>query len=49
VPRELDRDVAVQRAAQQFAGHLETWIRQTPQAWYQFYPYWASQDAADGD
>lgn len=48
VSRELDRDAAVQRAAQQFADHLEACIRETPQAWYQFYPYWASQDAADG-
>jgi lauroyl/myristoyl acyltransferase len=47
VPRELDREVAVQQAAQQFADHLEACIRETPQAWYQFYPYWASQDAVE--
>jgi KDO2-lipid IV(A) lauroyltransferase len=45
VSRELDRDVAVQQAAQAFAGQLEACIRETPQAWYQFYPYWATQDA----
>jgi lauroyl/myristoyl acyltransferase len=47
VARELDRDVAVQQAAQAFADQLEALIRETPHAWYQFYPYWASQDAVD--
>ena len=45
VSRELDRDVSVQQAAQAFATQLEACIRETPHAWYQFYPYWASQDA----
>jgi KDO2-lipid IV(A) lauroyltransferase len=48
VSRELDRETAVQQAAQAFADQLEGCIRETPHAWYQFYPYWASQDAADG-
>jgi lauroyl/myristoyl acyltransferase len=48
VSRDLDRDVAVQRAAQAFALQLEACIRETPHAWYQFYPYWASQDAVTG-
>ena len=48
VSHDVDRDVAVQRAAQAFADQLEACIRETPHGWYQFYPYWASQDAVDG-
>ena len=48
VPHDVDRDVAVQRAAQAFADQLEACIRETPHCWYQFYPYWASQDAVEG-
>jgi lauroyl/myristoyl acyltransferase len=45
VSRDLDRDAAVQQAAQAFATQLEACIRETPHAWYQFYDYWASQAA----
>ena len=45
VSHDVDRDTAVQQAAQAFADQLEACIRETPHAWYQFYPYWASQDA----
>jgi KDO2-lipid IV(A) lauroyltransferase len=45
VSRELERDVAVQQAAQAFATQLEACVRETPHCWYQFYPYWATQDA----
>jgi KDO2-lipid IV(A) lauroyltransferase len=45
VPHHLDRETAVRQAAQAFAGQLEACIRDTPHAWYQFYDYWASQDA----
>jgi lauroyl/myristoyl acyltransferase len=46
--RSLDRDTGVQRAAQAFATLLEGHIRETPQCWYQFYPYWADQDGDVG-
>ena len=45
VSHDQPRDVAVQRAAQAFADQLEACIREHPHCWYQFYPYWASQDA----
>jgi KDO2-lipid IV(A) lauroyltransferase len=45
VSRDRDRDTAVRDAAQAFAAQLEGCIRETPHAWYQFYPYWRSQDA----
>jgi KDO2-lipid IV(A) lauroyltransferase len=45
VPHHLDRETAVQQAAQAFAEQLEACIRETPHAWYQFYDYWASQNA----
>jgi KDO2-lipid IV(A) lauroyltransferase len=45
VSHDVDRDVAVQQAAQGFADQLEACIRESPHCWYQFYPYWASQDA----
>jgi len=38
-----DRNAAVQRATQTFATLLERHIRQWPQYWYQFYPFWPSQ------
>ena len=44
VSREGNRDEEVARASQTFATQLEALIRQTPQCWYQFYPYWAAQD-----
>lgn len=46
VSREGDRDEEVAKAAQTFATHLEGLIRQAPQCWYQFYPFWAAQDVA---
>ncbi|MEO5821132.1 MAG: lysophospholipid acyltransferase family protein [Vicinamibacteraceae bacterium] len=45
VPHDVDRDTAVRGAAQAFADQLEGCIRETPHAWYQFYDYWATQDA----
>jgi lauroyl/myristoyl acyltransferase len=44
VSREMDRDRAVADAAQAFATDLEARIRETPEYWYQFYPYWRSQE-----
>jgi lauroyl/myristoyl acyltransferase len=46
VSREGNRDEEVARASQEFATVLEGLIRQWPQCWYQFYPYWAAQDVA---
>ncbi|HEY8550685.1 MAG TPA: lysophospholipid acyltransferase family protein [Vicinamibacterales bacterium] len=48
ISRELDREHAVQAGAQAFATQLEKLIREHPYYWYQFYPYWQSQqdDAA---
>jgi lauroyl/myristoyl acyltransferase len=46
VSREENRDEGVARASQIFATQLEGLIRQAPQCWYQFYPYWAAQDVA---
>lgn len=43
VSREMDRDRAVALAAQAFATDLESRIREAPEFWYQFYPYWAAQ------
>jgi lauroyl/myristoyl acyltransferase len=40
VDRTVDRDTGVQRAAQAFATVLERYVRDHPQCWYQFYPYW---------
>jgi lauroyl/myristoyl acyltransferase len=45
VSHDVDRETAVRQAAQAFADQLEACIRETPHAWYQFYPYWATQDA----
>jgi predicted LPLAT superfamily acyltransferase len=48
VSRDADRETAVRQAAQDFASQLEALVREHPQCWYQFYPYWqAQQDAAD--
>ena len=46
VSREIDRDLAVQQAAQDFATQLEARIREFPHLWYQFYPYWQAQSDA---
>jgi lauroyl/myristoyl acyltransferase len=44
VSRDMDRDRAVALAAQAFATDLEARIRETPEYWYQFYPYWRAQE-----
>jgi lauroyl/myristoyl acyltransferase len=49
VNRTLERDEAVQRVAQAFAGALEARIRERPDLWYQFYSYWRSQDLASAE
>ena len=43
LPRDMDRDRAVTLGAQAFANDLEARIREHPQCWYQFYPYWQAQ------
>jgi Kdo2-lipid IVA lauroyltransferase/acyltransferase len=43
VARDIPRDDAIQRAAQQFADQLAARVSAQPQYWYQFYPYWKSQ------
>jgi lauroyl/myristoyl acyltransferase len=47
VAREGDRDANVQRATQEFARILEQQIRRQPHYWYQFYPFWETQELAD--
>lgn len=47
VDREGDRDRNVQRATQLFADLLEEQIRRQPHYWYQFYPFWETQERAD--
>ena len=51
VSRDVPRDIAIQRAAQQFADQLGARITQHPELWYQFYRYWDSQadPASDSD
>jgi KDO2-lipid IV(A) lauroyltransferase len=39
-----DRDENVQRATQQVAAVIEQQIRRRPHYWYQFYPFWRSQE-----
>jgi lauroyl/myristoyl acyltransferase len=46
VSRDLDRDHAAALAAQAFAADLEERIRERPECWYQFYPYWQAQEEA---
>ena len=49
VSREMPRDEAIARAAQQVADDLEARIRDHPEFWYHFYRYWdAQRDAYDG-
>ena len=43
VSRDLPRDEAIQRAAQQFADQLAARVRQHPEHWYHFYRYWDAQ------
>ncbi|HYN07089.1 MAG TPA: lysophospholipid acyltransferase family protein [Vicinamibacterales bacterium] len=44
VGRNGDRDENVQRATQQVAAVIEEQIRRRPHYWYQFYPFWSSQE-----
>ena len=44
VAADGDREAAIQRAMQQVAAIFEEQIRLRPYCWYQFYPYWASQE-----
>jgi KDO2-lipid IV(A) lauroyltransferase len=44
VSAEGDRNVQIARAMQQVADAVEQQIRRRPYYWYQFYPYWASQN-----
>jgi KDO2-lipid IV(A) lauroyltransferase len=49
VPRAGDRDANVQAATQAVATVIEAQIRARPHYWYQFYPFWTSQDAVARD
>lgn len=40
VSRTGDRDESLRDAMQRFATALEAKVREYPQLWYQFYPYW---------
>ena len=46
VASDGDREANIADAMQQVASAFELQIRRRPQCWYQFYPYWESQDAA---
>ena len=46
VSREIDRDAPSRSPRRRLPTELEARIRETPEYWYQFYPYWASQDDA---
>jgi predicted RND superfamily exporter protein/lauroyl/myristoyl acyltransferase len=49
VSKDLPRDEALARAAQQAADAIEARVRQNPQYWYHFYRYWdAQRDEYDG-
>jgi lauroyl/myristoyl acyltransferase len=43
VQQDVPRDVAIQRAAQEFADQLEEQVRAHPECWYHFYRYWDAQ------
>jgi KDO2-lipid IV(A) lauroyltransferase len=47
VDRSRPRDEAIQAATQDFADQLSARVREHPEFWYQFYPYWDAQ--ADPD
>jgi KDO2-lipid IV(A) lauroyltransferase len=49
VPRTGDRDENIRAATQAVATVIERQIRARPHYWYQFYPFWASQDAVPRD
>jgi KDO2-lipid IV(A) lauroyltransferase len=49
VTPEADREAAVRRSTQAIAEFFEARIRQSPESWYQFYPYWAAQDVSGQD
>jgi Kdo2-lipid IVA lauroyltransferase/acyltransferase len=44
VPRSGDRDEHIRAATQEVASAIERQIRARPHYWYQFYPFWASQE-----
>ncbi len=49
VSRDIPRDEAIQRAAQQFADQLDGRLRKHPAHWYHFYRYWdAQRDSYEG-
>ena len=49
VSRDIPRDEAIQRAAQQFADQLGERLRKHPSHWYHFYRYWdAQRDSYEG-
>ena len=49
VSRDLPRDEAIRRAAQQFADQLGERLQRHPEHWYHFYRYWdAQRDSYEG-
>jgi lauroyl/myristoyl acyltransferase len=46
VDAALEPEEGVRKATQAFATDLEGRIRAHPHLWYQFYPYWKTQDAS---
>src|SRR5205814_657561 len=44
VPRTGNRDENIRAATQTVATIIERQIRARPHYWYQFYPFWASQE-----
>jgi len=47
VERDGDREANILRATQTFAHVLEEQIRERPHCWYQFYPFWATQQSVE--
>jgi lauroyl/myristoyl acyltransferase len=47
VEPDPDSEQSLRRATQAIATQLEQQIRQYPQLWYQFYPYWEGEKHAD--
>jgi lauroyl/myristoyl acyltransferase len=43
VQKDVPRDVAIQRAAQDIADQLAEQVRSHPECWYHFYRYWDAQ------
>jgi KDO2-lipid IV(A) lauroyltransferase len=48
VDRKCEPEESVARVSQAFATALEEEVRQNPQLWYQFYPYWEENGAGEG-